>query len=121
MLTSSADPHLAKAIDQLLRSRTTSAVSVSTKLDDLLTLVRFTRDKDVFKAFYVTGLAKRLLLGRTASDDAELGMVDRLKKGEPFVPVLFFLSDRAADNPASFCSPYLRAWRRFHNRRRVRG
>lgn len=71
---------IAKAIDQLLRSRTTSAANVSTRMDDLLTLVRFTRDKDVFKAFYVTGLAKRLLLGRTASDDAELGMVDRLKK-----------------------------------------
>jgi len=34
----------------------------------------------------VTGLAKRLLLGRTASDDAELGMVDRLKKGESYPP-----------------------------------
>ncbi|KAL7412007.1 Cullin family-domain-containing protein [Mrakia frigida] len=71
---------IAKSLDQLLRSRTTSAATVSSRLDDLLTLVRFTRDKDVFKAFYVTGLAKRLLLGRTASDDAELGMVDRLKK-----------------------------------------
>jgi hypothetical protein len=36
----------------------------------------------VFKAFYVTGLAKRLLLGKSASDDAEMGMVERLKKGQ---------------------------------------
>jgi len=69
---------------------------VSTKLDDLLTLVRFTRDKDVFKAFYVTGLAKRLLLGRTASDDAELGMVDRLKKGESHR----FLEERDFSSPS---------------------
>lgn len=77
----------AKEIDALLRSKATSADSVDAKLDSLLTLVRYTRDKDVFRAFYVAALAKRLLLNRSSSEDAELKMVTRLKHelGEDFM------------------------------------
>ncbi|CED85263.1 ubiquitin-protein ligase [Phaffia rhodozyma] len=78
---------IAKAMDNLLRSRSTSSDELEKDLDDLLDLVRSVRDKDVFKAFYVNALAKRLLLGKSASDDAELGMISRLKKelGEDFI------------------------------------
>ena len=35
--------------------------------------------KDVFEAFYKKDLAKRLLLGRSASTDAEKNMITKLK------------------------------------------
>jgi cullin-4 len=37
--------------------------------------------KDVFEAFYKRDLAKRLLLGRSASMDAEKLMISKLKAG----------------------------------------
>jgi cullin-4 len=37
--------------------------------------------KDVFEAFYKKDLAKRLLLGRSASMDAEKLMITKLKAG----------------------------------------
>lgn len=79
----------------LLRSKATSASTVDDKLDSLLTLVRYTRDKDVFRAFYVTSLAKRLLLNRSSSEDAELKMINRLKKelGDDFTSGDGMLSD----------------------------
>jgi hypothetical protein len=40
--------------------------------------------KDVFEAFYKRDLAKRLLLGKSASIDAEKSMLSKLKTGEIF-------------------------------------
>lgn len=37
--------------------------------------------KDVFEAFYKKDLAKRLLLGKTSSFDAEKAMIVKLKTG----------------------------------------
>ena len=37
--------------------------------------------KDVFEAFYKKDLAKRLLVGRSASVDAEMSMLLKLKQG----------------------------------------
>ncbi len=37
--------------------------------------------KDVFEAFYKKDLAKRLLLGKSASTDAEKSMLLKLKQG----------------------------------------
>ena len=39
--------------------------------------------KDVFEAFYKKDLAKRLLVGKSASVDAEKSMLSKLKHGEP--------------------------------------
>ena len=39
--------------------------------------------KDVFEAFYEKDLAKRLLLGKSASFDAEKSMLLKLKQGMP--------------------------------------
>lgn len=39
--------------------------------------------KDVFEAFYKKDLAKRLLLGKSASFDAEKSMLLKFKQGEP--------------------------------------
>jgi Cullin family/Cullin protein neddylation domain len=44
-----------------------------------LDLFRFVHGKAVFEAFYKKDLARRLLMGRSASDDAERNMLGRLK------------------------------------------
>ena len=48
-------------------------------LDSVLVLFRFLSGKDVFEAFYKKDLAKRLLLHRSASVDAEKSMLGKLK------------------------------------------
>jgi hypothetical protein len=49
--------------------------------------------KAVFEAFYKNDLARRLLMGRSASDDAEKSMLERLKRGiyssNPILALLF--------------------------------
>ena len=42
---------------------------------------RFIQEKDVFERYYKSHLAKRLLLGRSVSDDAERNMIGKLKVG----------------------------------------
>jgi cullin-4 len=49
------------------------------QLDYGLELFRFIDGKDVFEAFYKKDLARRLLLGRSASQDAERSMLAKLK------------------------------------------
>ncbi|KAI9284801.1 Cullin [Umbelopsis sp. AD052] len=48
-------------------------------LDHTITLFRFIREKDVFERYYKQHLAKRLLFGRSVSDDAERSMITKLK------------------------------------------
>ena len=48
-------------------------------LDDATVLFRFLRDKDIFERYYKSHLAKRLLAGRSVSDDAERGMLTKLR------------------------------------------
>ena len=48
-------------------------------LDKAITVFRYLTDKDVFERYYKGHLAKRLLLGRSVSDDAERGMLAKLK------------------------------------------
>lgn len=48
-------------------------------LDKTIIVFRFLTDKDVFERYYKGHLAKRLLLGRSVSDDAERGMLAKLK------------------------------------------
>lgn len=48
-------------------------------LDKTITIFRFLADKDVFERYYKGHLAKRLLHGRSVSDDAERGMLAKLK------------------------------------------
>jgi cullin 3 len=48
-------------------------------LDKTITIFRFITEKDVFEKYYKGHLAKRLLLGRSVSDDAERGMLAKLK------------------------------------------
>jgi len=52
---------------------------VNVQLDQVLDLFRFVNGKAVFEAFYKKDLARRLLMGRSASADAERSMLSRLK------------------------------------------
>jgi cullin-4 len=55
---------------------------VNSQLDQVLDLFRFLHGKAVFEAFYKKDLARRLLMGRSASADAERSMLSRLKIGK---------------------------------------
>ena len=48
-------------------------------LDKTIVAFRYLTEKDVFERYYKAHLAKRLLLGRSVSDDAERGMLSKLK------------------------------------------
>jgi cullin 3 len=48
-------------------------------LQRTITVFRFLHEKDVFERYYKNHLAKRLLQGRSVSDDAERGMMAKLK------------------------------------------
>ena len=48
-------------------------------LDKTMVLFRFLQEKDVFERYYKQHLAKRLLLNRSVSDDAEKNMISKLK------------------------------------------
>lgn len=52
---------------------------VNNQLDQVLDLFRFVHGKAVFEAFYKKDLARRLLMNRSASADAERSMLTRLR------------------------------------------
>ncbi|KAK4775432.1 hypothetical protein SAY87_023393 [Trapa incisa] len=72
---------IAKFLDEKLRAgnKGTSEEELENTLDKVLVLFRFIQGKDVFEAFYKKDLAKRLLLGKSASIDAEKSMITKLK------------------------------------------
>ncbi|CAF1416735.1 unnamed protein product [Adineta ricciae] len=72
---------IAKAVDARLRTgnKEASEEELEKILDKLLVLFRFIHGKDVFEAFYKKDLAKRLLVGKSASVDAEKSMLLKLK------------------------------------------
>ncbi|KAI0651243.1 Cullin-4B [Trametes meyenii] len=73
---------LAKHMDRALRrgQKGRGDAAFAAELDAVLALYRFTNDMDVFRAFYQRALAKRLLLGRSASDDFECVVLKKLKE-----------------------------------------
>lgn len=56
-----------------------SEQEVETVLDKCMVLFRFLQEKDVFERYYKQHLAKRLLLGKSISDDSEKNMISKLK------------------------------------------
>ena len=65
-------------------------VEISKQLDQVLDLFRFVHGKAVFEAFYKRDLARRLLLGRSSSADAEKSMLTRLKSGR-LAPIVGYI------------------------------
>eukprot|EP00878_Enallax_costatus_P014463 GHUV01015127.1.p1 GENE.GHUV01015127.1~~GHUV01015127.1.p1 ORF type:complete len:678 (+),score=256.68 GHUV01015127.1:760-2793(+) len=68
-------------IDDRLRKglKGASEGDVEVVLDKVMALFRYLQEKDVFEKYYKQHLAKRLLSGRTVSDDAERNMLVKLK------------------------------------------
>ena len=56
-----------------------SEEEIDVLLDQVMTIFRFIQDKDVFEKYYKQHLAKRLLLGKSISDDIERNMIAKLK------------------------------------------
>ncbi|WEW61045.1 hypothetical protein PRK78_006534 [Emydomyces testavorans] len=82
-------------------------VELNKALDQVLDLFRFVHGKAVFEAFYKNDLARRLLMGRSASDEAEKSMLARLKSecGSNFthnLESMFRDIDLARDEMASY-------------------
>ncbi|XP_031622090.1 cullin-4B [Contarinia nasturtii] len=73
---------IAKYVDMKLRSGNKEATEEELEqiLDKIMVLFRFIHGKDVFEAFYKKDLAKRLLVGKSASVDAEKSMLSKLKQ-----------------------------------------
>jgi cullin-4 len=73
----------AKHLDAVMRRGQGSGTEAEfdSQLEEIIALIGFTPDKDVFKAFYSTQLAKRLLLNKSASDDMERNMIIKLQQG----------------------------------------
>ncbi|CAG0921051.1 unnamed protein product [Notodromas monacha] len=74
--------YIAKFIDSKLRAGNKEATEEELErlLDKIMVLFRFIHGKDVFEAFYKKDLAKRLLMGKSASVDAEKSMLSKLKQ-----------------------------------------
>lgn len=73
---------IAKYVDSKLRAGNKEATEEELErlLDKIMVLFRFIHGKDVFEAFYKKDLAKRLLVGKSASYDAEKSMLSKLKQ-----------------------------------------
>lgn len=73
---------IAKYVDMKLRAGNKEATDQELEqiLDKIMVLFRFIHGKDVFEAFYKKDLAKRLLVGKSASVDAEKSMLSKLKQ-----------------------------------------
>ena len=56
-----------------------SPQALEDKLEKVVRLFSYLSDKDIFAEFYKKQLAKRLLLARSSSDDAERSMIAKLK------------------------------------------
>ncbi|KFM25773.1 Cullin-4 [Auxenochlorella protothecoides] len=72
---------IAKYIDGVMRGGVKGLAQddIDSALDAVLVLFRYIQGKDVFEAFYKKDLAKRLLLGRSSSIDAEKACISKLK------------------------------------------
>ncbi|KDO33656.1 hypothetical protein SPRG_01614 [Saprolegnia parasitica CBS 223.65] len=72
---------IAKFVDAKLKTgnKDGSERDIEALLDRVMVLFRYIQGKDVFEAFYKKDLAKRLLLGKSASFDLEKAMISKLK------------------------------------------
>ncbi|XP_077987604.1 cullin-4A-like [Glandiceps talaboti] len=73
---------VAKYVDNIMRAGNKEATEEELEriLDKVMVIFRFIHGKDVFEAFYKKDLAKRLLVGKSASVDAEKSMLSKLKQ-----------------------------------------
>lgn len=72
---------LSQYVDRLFRKdiKGLSEAEIDSRLDSVIDVFRYIRDKDVFETLYKNALAKRLLHEKSLSDDAERLMITKLK------------------------------------------
>ncbi|CAH0555210.1 unnamed protein product [Brassicogethes aeneus] len=70
---------LAKFLDKKMRSKDLTEADLKVLFDKIMVIFRFIQGKDIFEAFYKRDLAKRLLLSKSTSQDAEDSMIAKLK------------------------------------------
>lgn len=80
--TSKSPEQLARYCDSLLRksAKNPEESDLEDILNSIMTVFKYVEDKDVFQKFYSKMLAKRLVNGTSASDDAEASMISKLKE-----------------------------------------
>jgi len=80
-LNTKSPEYLSLFIDDKLKkgSKGLSEQEVEAVLDKSMVLFRYLQEKDVFERYYKQHLAKRLLLNKSVSDDAEKNMISKLK------------------------------------------
>eukprot|EP01125_Pyxidicula_operculata_P006088 TRINITY_DN2120_c0_g1_i1.p2 TRINITY_DN2120_c0_g1~~TRINITY_DN2120_c0_g1_i1.p2 ORF type:complete len:738 (-),score=168.52 TRINITY_DN2120_c0_g1_i1:345-2558(-) len=67
-------------IDEKLRAtKSNTEEDIEQVSEKVMVLFRFIQEKDIFEKYYKQHLARRLLLGRSSSDDAERSMIQKLK------------------------------------------
>lgn len=80
-LNNKSPEYLSLFIDEKLKkgSKGLSEQEIEVVLDKTMVLFRYLQEKDVFERYYKQHLAKRLLLNKSVSDDAEKNMISKLK------------------------------------------
>jgi len=80
-VNSHSPEYISLFVDESMRKglKGTSEEDVEETLDKVIMLFRYLQDKDVFEKYYKQHLAKRLLGGKSVSDDAERSMITKLK------------------------------------------
>uniref|UniRef100_A0A915CPN1 Cullin family profile domain-containing protein n=1 Tax=Ditylenchus dipsaci TaxID=166011 RepID=A0A915CPN1_9BILA len=80
-LSAKSPEYLSLYIDDKLKKglKTLNEGEAENVLDKAMVLFKYLQEKDVFERYYKQHLAKRLLLGKSISDDAEKSMISKLK------------------------------------------
>ncbi|CAN1357293.1 CUL3A [Linum perenne] len=80
-LNARSPEYISLFVDDKLRKglKGVSEEDVELILDKVMMLFRYLQEKDVFEKYYKQHLAKRLLSGKTVSDDAERSLIVKLK------------------------------------------
>lgn len=80
-LNNGSPEYLSLFIDDKLKkgAKGMTETEIEQVLEKTMVLFRYLQDKDVFERYYKQHLAKRLLLGKSISDDSEKNMISKLK------------------------------------------
>ncbi|KAH7976096.1 hypothetical protein HPB52_008637 [Rhipicephalus sanguineus] len=81
-LTNKSPEHLAAFVDDMMRKGIRHMTKQETDqfLDRVMAIIRPLQEKELFEQYYKQRMAKRLLLNKSASDEAEKTVVARLRK-----------------------------------------
>jgi len=75
--------YLSMYLDELMRRKGVGQgnddAELGIKIDNCIILFRYIQDKDIFESYYKQQLAKRLLNGRSSSEDSETLIIKKLK------------------------------------------